>query len=231
VRKYYHGTWDTLSRLELNLDCWEDLILIVHANKRMPEATARAALDLIGVDLTEVEEERKAVGGGTVSLRARAHHRALAAAHTVVFQARRSAALDRVSALVLLLALDPTQMPLVLQQVCHYHRSCDGVACAGDEEPIYGILYECKLCDKDYCSACWGFHPKGHHLTMLQEVLPEDAAVAGDPWTVQSILGHKDTSGGREYNVSWVGPWADEFLLRSQLNADALVDAYVVFYV
>ena len=160
-----------------------------------------------------------------VSVRARAQHVALCAAHSAVFEGRRNGALCRVQAVLSKLEIDPQQRPLVLQQLCHKNRTCDGLSCAGNEEPIYGTRYACRTCETDYCGACWGSHNKMHVIEMYQHVLPEDAAVPSDTWTIRGIRTHKESSAGREYLVIWEGPWADEWQLRDALNNDTLVDA------
>ena len=226
VKKYYGRTWDSLSRWEINLKCWADLVEVRHKNKRMPGATALAKLAGLRCKI-EAAEETKLVAApaiGRKSERAKALARARALAHTVEFEARRTALLVILASTVLRLHGDPLQEPEHLQQICHKNRTCDGEECCGNDEPIYGRRWCCQTCDTDYCQDCYEAHQVKHVLSLHRVVLQEDAAVPGDKWSVLRIDSHQETTAGREYLVVWDGKWKDSYHLKAELGNDEIAE-------
>lgn len=229
VRKYYGRVWDNLSRWEINLKCWADLVEVRHKNKRMPDAVALATLGQLRRKI-EVAKEKKLVmapGSGRKSARAKTLALEEALAKTVEFEARRAALLVILAAIVRRLEADPLQEPECLQQVCHKNRTCDGELCRAGDEPIYGWRWCCQSCHTDYCQDCYEAHTGKHVLSLHREVLQEDAAVPSDKWSVNRIDSHQDTVAGREYLVVWGGKWKDSYHLKAELGNEELVDQYV----
>jgi hypothetical protein len=116
--------------------------------------------------------------------------------------------------------------PVTLQQVVHFTQRCSGPSCAREDSPIYGHRYECGRCGVDFCNDCFGQHDPHHVLSLHRAVLPAHAATATSQWEVLSIDSHQDSNSGRLYRVVWAGNWEPEFVTRTSLNNDELVDRH-----
>jgi hypothetical protein len=229
--KKYDPSFDFLGRLEINGNCWLDVLRVPNSSfltDSTPKSAPHLALTKLQkevIELKPVEPSKNPTGTGGRELRSSS---VIGNGHAL-HSARIESLLSVIAECFNLLS--PQEGVVVaepLQQLVHYHCFCDGPYCA-DGSRIYGWRYECVACETDFCSKCFNTHAPACVLNVHRVALLIDLAGPDDPWEVHSIISHRGAKGrSRQYMVKWVGNWANELVSRGTLKPETIFDRCVL---